>query len=182
MVYQMTLSQFIGQNQLQPGDAVALACPDIGFPTHYALLLDNINNNPRFIANITEGVQIIAGDNLREFIKKYHVTAIERFRGNIIDRNRAIRKALSRLGHKSYNIVFNNCEHFKNWVLYGESTSKQVKVVGTSLIVGGTGLLLLGKFFENKSMQRVGWMLLIILVIAIVFAAYLKKKNEPQQK
>ena len=38
-------------------------------------------------------------------------------------------RALSRVGEDSYNLVFNNCEHFAAWCVTGESESKQVKAV-----------------------------------------------------
>lgn len=40
-----------------------------------------------------------------------------------------IERALSRVGEDSYNLVFNNCEHFATWCVTGRSESKQVKAV-----------------------------------------------------
>jgi Lecithin retinol acyltransferase len=37
-----------------------------------------------------------------------------------------VRRALSRLGERRYNIFRNNCEHFCSWCQFGESRSKQV--------------------------------------------------------
>lgn len=42
-----------------------------------------------------------------------------------------VRRALSRVGEDSYNLVFNNCEHFAAWCVTGKSESKQVKAALT---------------------------------------------------
>jgi hypothetical protein len=38
-----------------------------------------------------------------------------------------LRRAESRLGEKSYNLVWNNCEHFARWCKTGDHVSEQVK-------------------------------------------------------
>jgi hypothetical protein len=38
-----------------------------------------------------------------------------------------VRRARSRLGENRYRLLSNNCEHFCNWCLYGESRSEQVE-------------------------------------------------------
>ncbi|MCY1550271.1 Lecithin retinol acyltransferase [compost metagenome] len=38
-----------------------------------------------------------------------------------------VRRAMSRLGENHYRLLTNNCEHFCNWCLYGESYSNQVR-------------------------------------------------------
>lgn len=40
-----------------------------------------------------------------------------------------IARAESRLDEKSYNLIFNNCEHFVNWCIHGISGSEQVDTV-----------------------------------------------------
>tara|TARA_R110002167_G_scaffold366254_1_gene594012 strand:- start:9406 stop:10050 length:645 start_codon:yes stop_codon:yes gene_type:complete len=44
---------------------------------------------------------------------------------------RSVARAQSRLGEASYSLVFNNCEHFVNWCIEGESRSQQVEAVMT---------------------------------------------------
>ncbi|MGH8788905.1 MAG: lecithin retinol acyltransferase family protein [Cupriavidus necator] len=39
----------------------------------------------------------------------------------------AVRRAYSRLGEDRYRLTTNNCEHFCEWCLYGESRSEQVE-------------------------------------------------------
>ncbi|WP_161600323.1 lecithin retinol acyltransferase family protein [Pseudomonas mandelii] len=43
------------------------------------------------------------------------------------ERQEIIRRALSRVGENQYRLLTNNCEHFCNWCLYGESRSDQVR-------------------------------------------------------
>ena len=43
------------------------------------------------------------------------------------EREEVIRRALSRVGENQYRLLTNNCEHFCNWCLYGESRSDQVR-------------------------------------------------------
>jgi hypothetical protein len=43
------------------------------------------------------------------------------------EREEIIRRALSRVGENQYRLLTNNCEHFCNWCLYGESRSDQVR-------------------------------------------------------
>ena len=38
-----------------------------------------------------------------------------------------IRRAMSRLGEQSYNLLFNNCEHFANWCTTGRHRSNQME-------------------------------------------------------
>jgi hypothetical protein len=59
---------------------------------------------------------------------------------------RSVARARSRLGEASYSLVFNNCEHFVNWCIEGESRSRQVEavvsgasVLGYRYVVAATG-------------------------------------------
>lgn len=49
------------------------------------------------------------------------------------DSEERIRRAKSRLGEESYNLVLNNCEHFVNWCIYDASESSQVNIAAGSL-------------------------------------------------
>src|SRR5262245_4782399 len=53
--------------------------------------------------------------------------------------------ALSRVGERRYHLVTNNCEHFAEWCLTGQSNSAQVKaasgVLVLLLVVGIAGLV-----------------------------------------
>jgi hypothetical protein len=39
----------------------------------------------------------------------------------------ALERAYSRLGENSYNLLFNNCEHFVNWCISDQHASRQIK-------------------------------------------------------
>ncbi|MGP4965113.1 lecithin retinol acyltransferase family protein [Psychrobacter piscatorii] len=69
------------------------------------------------------------------------VTTLERFLGGEIDyyivqhpshklkysSSEIVERALSRVGEDSYNLAFNNCEHFATWCVTGRGESKQVR-------------------------------------------------------
>jgi hypothetical protein len=157
-------------NKLRPGDAVELICPVVGFPKHYTVFMGTRKGSPEFIANMTEGVRLVRDQELQNFLVKYEVTKIERFEGNDFDRKSVVRKALSRLGEKAYSFVFNNCEHFKNWVLYGEPKSHQVAKISTFVALTGVGFLVAGLISDKKSLQKVGSIILITLFIILIIA------------
>lgn len=62
----------------------------------------------------------------------------------------AVERARLRIGERKYNLLFNNCESFVNWVKIDEATSKQVTdavfafgvgaVFGFFIAIGGTWL------------------------------------------
>jgi hypothetical protein len=55
--------------------------------------------------------------------KKYQGTKFlqgKRFRPNEI-----VRRAMNRVGEDSYNLIFNNCEHFANWCTHDDDYSFQ---------------------------------------------------------
>jgi hypothetical protein len=176
----MTLTQFITSNNLRPADAVELICPQAGFPKHYAVYLGTKNGLPKFIANITDGIQILSHEKLTQFVKRYQVTNIERFKGNPNERKYAVKRAINRIGEKAYNLVFNNCEHFKNWVISGEDISKQVASIGTGVALSGAAIYLLGIASDNKGLKKTGAIILIILLVVaiIAFAMWQQKQNE----
>jgi hypothetical protein len=176
----MEIYEFIKQNNLQPADALELTASNGGLLKHYTIFLGIENKGPVFIANITDGVQLIYKNKLNEFIEKYEVTSIERFEGNILQRKAAVKKAMSRIGEKAYNLVFNNCEHFKNWVLKGDSTSKQVSVIGGSIFVSGAALAILGAANNNKKLQKAGLIILCILIVVIILAIVWAKKADEE--
>jgi len=166
----MTVTQFISSNNLKPADAIELVCPQAGFPKHYAVFLGYRGGSPEFVANITDGVQILSNQRLAEFVERYQVTNIERFPGNHQQRLSAIKRAFARLGEKAYNLVFNNCEHFKNWVLHGEGSSKQVLNYGAEVAIAGVGMYLYGAVAESKGLKKTGAVILVIVLIIIILA------------
>ncbi|WP_462180200.1 lecithin retinol acyltransferase family protein [Pseudoalteromonas gelatinilytica] len=46
-------------------------------------------------------------------------------KGNQFSKNEIVKRAKSRLNEDSYNLVFNNCEHFANWCTHDDDYSFQ---------------------------------------------------------
>lgn len=62
----------------------------------------------------------------------------------IHDGDESVRRAFSRLYEDEYNIVFNNCEHFVNWCIFGIGVSHQVNMVAGHLYE-------LAKYYTSRS-------------------------------
>lgn len=68
------------------------------------------------------------------------------------DREASILRAFSRYQENRYDLIFNNCEHFVNWCIEGESGSKQVQAaVGFALVIGGVILGSLAKPLTGRT-------------------------------
>ena len=93
-----------------------------------------------------------------------------------------MKRAIKRIGEKAYSIIFNNCEHFKNWVLYGEDKSKQVASLSAIAGAMGGGLLLTGLATGDKRLQKAGVIILgIMLMIFIFFLSLWQSSNTKEQ-
>ena len=102
--------------------------------------------------------EVIHYSGFSEFYDKgsIEITSLENFKqGNgckltkhlvsIYSSEERVERAFSKLGEDSYNIVFNNCEHFVNWCFNGFKSSSQVNsVVNTAT------------FATNEYMKRKG--------------------------
>lgn len=56
----------------------------------------------------------------------------------VFSRDDIVERALARVGEDDYSLLFNNCEHFVNWCIHGESKSYQARRAGaTAGVVGG---------------------------------------------
>lgn len=54
----------------------------------------------------------------------------------LYDAEESIARAYQRLGENNYNLLFNNCEHFVTWCLYGLQTSQQVnKAIASGIAI-----------------------------------------------
>jgi Lecithin retinol acyltransferase len=58
------------------------------------------------------------------------------------ERTEAARRAESKVGHRAYNLFWNNCEHFANWCATGLAFSQQVievarRVLGAAFMLAG---------------------------------------------
>jgi hypothetical protein len=157
---------------------VELVNTDGGLIRHYAIYLGIYNGQASFIANIDPGVRIINGPELTGFIEKYEITNVERPTGPASQRKSIIRRALSKLGERSYCIVSNNCEHFKNWALRLDPSSPQVKEIAEKIFFTGVLLSLIGMASNKKGLQKAGLFVMaspIFILFLILFLGSMKK-------
>lgn len=172
----MNTGAFVTQLNIKPADAVILRKKFFGMLDHYAIYLGAQAGEHRFIANYVEGVKIIPPGKIDLLLQDYVPTNLDRFPGSPSERQAAINRAMSKLGEKDYNLVSNNCEHFKNFVHTGKEVSTQVKMFGGALTIGGLGLTLVGIGKKNKTTFVWGIVILIIGILVAAFATREKKK------
>jgi hypothetical protein len=164
----MNIQEFIAANNLQPADAVVVQKEKFGILDHYVIYLgQNGSGEHIFIANFTEGVKFITYWKILEFMNQYVPVRVNRFLGDYIQRNLAVQRALSRLNENSYNLILNNCEHFKNYVHHGVKKSEQVQEFGAALLVTGIGAAAVGAGAKKKEVTIAGLITAGLGLIAI---------------
>lgn len=62
------------------------------------------------------------------------------------DGKTSIKRAISRLGEREYNLLFNNCEHFIMWCIEGDNVSHQISDTHTQF----SALHLLSKSHQHE--------------------------------
>ena len=134
-----TIEYFVISNELKPADAILLNKKFFGMLDHFAVYLGrDINTNvPVFAANYTKGVQYLTPNELNQFLEELVPSKIERFEGSANQRAEAIKRAKSKIGEKSYHLIFNNCEHYKNFVHFSKKYSSQVENAGNIAMLSG---------------------------------------------
>ncbi len=90
---------------------------------HYARLSDGLKSGPVELISFAEFTRGEAVRVRAENDARYT-------RAEIVGRS------LTRLGESRYSISTNNCEHFVNWCVNGESRSAQVRTAGLSTLFG----------------------------------------------
>jgi hypothetical protein len=165
------IENFVIANSLQPADAVLLNKKFFGMLDHFAVYLGRHpqTNKPVFAANYTGGVQILTPVEVNDFLEKLVPSKIERFYGTIQQRREAVNRALTMVGKTSYNLIFNNCEHYKNFVLFNKKYSRQVENAGKTAMVAGGATALIGAIEGNN--KALGWGLLAFALGAIAAGA-----------
>lgn len=149
----MTLNQFITSYNIRPADAIVMKKKLFGMADHYVIYLGIHEMKHVFVANYTKGVKVIPDHELQEFLQILEPTKIDPYPGPEAGRNAALNRAISKIGQRAYNLITNNCEHFKNYVHYGRHTSKQADnaIGGLALGVGAVALFgLLDALFSDK--------------------------------
>ena len=110
----MTINQFIRTNSIRPADAIVLQKKLFGMVDHYAIYIGYYNGEPQFVANYTKGVQVIAREEMSNFLRVLVPVKVDRFKGSKYQRKVAVKRTISQIGKKAYSYIHNNCEHFKN--------------------------------------------------------------------
>jgi hypothetical protein len=119
-VHETTLDNF-----LKDGDCFA-----VDFPEHYEW------GNSRKTTNIPRISQsAIASKIPADGIIDVIGGIIKTFHYHLYSGEETVNRARSRIGETSYNLVFNNCEHFAVWCKTGIPESKQVEEVLNFLTV-----------------------------------------------
>jgi hypothetical protein len=95
-----------------------LITPRIGYQ-HHGIYIGN-SQVIHFTSNST--VEIVS---LSEFTEDNGYTEYK-FHSKF-SRNEIVERAISRLGDDNYSVIFNNCEHFCNWCIHDERSSRQVR-------------------------------------------------------
>jgi hypothetical protein len=158
--------QFVIINNLQPGDAILLKKKFMGMLNHFAVYLgrDRYTNKPLFAANYTKGVEILEEGLVLQFLQTLEPEKIERFYGTNQERMEAVKRAIQMRG-RPYDLITNNCEHYKNYVQRGERYSKQVDDFGKTAMVEGGLAAIAGAATNNN--KAVGWGLFALALGAI---------------
>lgn len=158
----MTLIQFIQVNNLQQADAIVLRKKLLGMVDHFAIFLGYRGNQPVFVANYRDGVKEVSLGEMMQLLKTLEPTTIDRFPGPEHERKSAVRRAISRIGEKAYSYFANNCEHFKNWVHYGENRSQQVNATGNIALGFGAGMAIAAIAGKNTKVGAIAVGLLLL--------------------
>lgn len=165
------IEHFVIVNNLQPADAILLNKKFFGMLDHFAVYLGRHpqTNKPIFAANYTEGVQLLTPVEVDQFLVKLVPSKIERFYGSLHQRREAVNRALTMVGKKSYNLIFNNCEHYKNFVQFNKKYSGQVDAAGKTAMIGGGIVALAGAASGNG--KALGWGLAFLALGALAVGA-----------
>lgn len=139
--FENQIDYFVKVNNLQPADVILVKKLPTKLLNHYIVYLGKDYGRHVFMANTFSGIRILHYPQLMKELQTFQPEKIEKFAGNEFDRREAVTRALARKDENSYDLILNNCEHFKNWVQKGVHESKQVKNLGN---VAGLGLLLFG--------------------------------------
>jgi hypothetical protein len=94
------------------------------------------------VAHYLEGREILRSP-LAEFSRGQPVQVVSYPEADCSPAGVTLRRAMGRLGEQSYNLLFNNCEHFAHWCKTGRHRSAQVE---DWLHTGSLGALAFGQF------------------------------------
>lgn len=168
----MTFTEaFVSKNNLQQADCIVLRKKFMGMFDHFAVYLGRhpINNSPLFAANYTDGVQLVKHQELDQFLQVLVPDRIERFTGTNTERINAVKRAISKIGEKGYNLITNNCQHYASFVQYGKKSSAQVEKYSEGMMFGGAATAIIGLVSEDE--KAAGWGLVLFALGALAASA-----------
>lgn len=135
----------IQQHNIEQMDVVVIRKIKGAFVDHYAIFLgyDLNNEEPVFIANYpsTSGnktVQLIPWEDILYYGSQMDLSRVRPFEGTEKERQVALGRACDMIGQKKYSLVFNNCEHFANYVQCGKAYSQQTRITSGSVLAAST--------------------------------------------
>lgn len=161
--------KFVIQNNLQPADAILLRKKFMGMLDHFAVYIgrDIYNNRPLFAANYLEGVKILRKEEVNNFLSTLVPEKIERFKGSPLQRKQAVERAIKMMGKATYNLITNNCEHYKNFVQFNKKYSAQVDFGGRVAAITGGVAIVAGLALKKPKVVGLGLFALALGAIAI---------------
>lgn len=121
---------FLNIRHLSPGDRIVFPKSSFEFVQHHAIYAGNgffYENKGWDKVRLTHYSHLLSG------VSK--ITSIQRFSGNERQRRAALERAESMSG-ESYDPITFNCEHFANYVQFGQFRSKQVESTFVGLAIG----------------------------------------------
>lgn len=161
-LFEKQIDLFVVQNSLQPADAIEVKKMPFKLLRHYIIYLGQYQDFHIFMANTLSGIRIFNYKELVEELKTFIPERIERFVGTVQERREAIKRALTRKDEDSYNLILNNCEHFKNWVHNGVHKSEQVANWGKAGLVAGAALTIGAAANKSKTGTYAGLGLMLL--------------------
>jgi len=146
----MYLTELVRKNGLKSADVIISKKIGWNVLAHTITYLgqDYYTDQELFVANMKDGIRVLDEWGIKQLLQQYKPVRLKRFKGTEYARQEAVKRALSKLGENRYHILFNNCEHFSNYVQHGRAFSKQSQNFG--LAVAAFALLLLAFSGRNR--------------------------------
>lgn len=161
-VFEKQIDMFVKQNNLNPADAILVKKMPLKLLKHYILYLGFYKEHHIFMANTLSGIKLYSYSELMKDLQTFIPEKIERFIGTLEERREAITRALMRKDENSYNLILNNCEHFKNWVQRGEHKSIQVENIGKATVAVGATVAIGSLAMKSKGGAIAGLGLMLL--------------------
>lgn len=132
------------QYGLLPADRIVAPIFATGLTKHHAIYLGMDHHGTEWVAenHKFDGVRLVKA---ADYFSREKVQRIERFCGSYLQREAAVKRALSKLG-QPYDLVRYNCEHYASFVQTGKVKSDQVDGIMESLKTIGIAIMAISLF------------------------------------